>query len=202
MKTVSFILACVFSGAMLFAAPDEKEKRLSLPGPPARGDRGPRGPYVWRAFSELSDRERMEMTGLQRNDPEKFREIMTRKAEEILRREQEERRKLADLSEKYRTAGSDRERIVIRQQLTELVKKRFDKRLTGNRRQLEAMKRQAAKLEEELDRREKNADKIVEMIVESVLKGEKPHRGRNSGPHPCFVPKRGAEPPPSAVGNK
>ena len=114
------------------------------------------------------------MVKLQREDPEKFREAMHKKVEEIVRREKAERQIIQELAEKYKAAGNDSDKAAAKRQLTELVKRRFNKRLAGNRRQLEAMKRQTVKLEQELDRREKNADKIVSMLVDSVLSGKKP----------------------------
>jgi len=188
MKAIAVVLFFAIAGVTLFAAPDTQEK----PQPPQaspqhpRSDRG-RGPLLWRAFSELSDEERAAMVKLQREDPEKFREAMNRKGEEIVRREKAERKIIQELAEKYKAAGSDGERAAVKRQLTDLVKRRFNKRLSINRRQLEAMKRQAAKLEKELDRREQNADKIVSMIVDSVLTGKKPfppagRPGRRPGP--------------------
>ena len=137
------------------------------------------------------------MTKLQREDPEKFREAMSKKAEEIIQREKAERQKMQELAEKFKSAGSDAEKAAVKRQLTDLMKKRFAKRLAGNRRQLDAMKRQAVKLEQELDRREKNADKIVAMLVDSLLSGKKllPPPGR-PGRHPGFPPRPFPKPSP------
>jgi len=202
MKTSAAVLLFALSGITLFAAPDAQEKPQPPQMPPqhSRGDRG-RGPLLWRAFSELSDEERAGMVKLQREDPEKFREAMNRKVEEIVRREKAERKVIQELAEKYRAAGSDEEKTAVKRQLTDLVKRRFNKRLAVNRRQLEAMKRQAVKLEKELDQREKNADGIVSMIVDSVLTGKKPFPpagspGRRPGP------PHGRRPAVPGTGNK
>ncbi|MBQ9500769.1 MAG: hypothetical protein IJU70_01305 [Lentisphaeria bacterium] len=185
MKTNAVVLLLAFGGIMLSAAPEAQEKPQPSqpPAPRSHGDRG-RGPHLWRAFSELSDEERAAMAKLQREDPEKFREAMLKKVEEIVRREKAERKIIQELAEKYKAAGSDGERSAVKRQLTELMRRRFNKRLAGNRRQLEAMKRQAVRLEKELDRREKNADKIVSMIVDSVLSGKKPFPPGRPGHHP------------------
>ena len=175
MKISAVILLLALGAAASFAAPEAQGKKAPCQTPPPRshGDRG-RGPHLWRAFSELSDEERAAMVKLQREDPEKFREAMHKKVEEIVRREKAERQIIQELAEKYKAAGNDSDKAAAKRQLTELVKRRFNKRLAGNRRQLEAMKRQTVKLEQELDRREKNADKIVSMLVDSVLSGKKP----------------------------
>ena len=199
MKTFAIVLSGALTILSLAAAPSDGPAKPQPP--PHRGNYG-RGPHLWRAFSELSDEERAAMTKLQREDPEKFREVMSKKAEEIVQREKAERQKMQELAEKFKSAGSDEEKAAFKQQLTDLMKKRFTKRLAGNRRQLEAMKRQAVKLEQELDRREKNADKIVSMLVDSLLSGKKlfPPLGRPGG-HPGFPHGRPPLPPP-AQGNK
>ena len=203
MKTSAVILLFALGAAVLFAAPEAQEKQQPRQTPPAHshGDRG-RGPHLWRAFSELSDEERAAMVKLQREDPEKFREAMYKKVEEIIRREKAERRIIQELVEKYKAAGSDGDKAAVKRQLTELMRRRFNKRLAGNRRQLEAMKRQAVKLEKELVRREKNADKIVSMLVDSVLSGKKPFPPGRPGGHPGFPHGRPPVPPRAAPENK
>jgi len=204
MKMFAIILSGALTVLSLAAAPPDEHGKPQPPhqGPPRhRGNYG-RGPQLWRAFSELSDEERAAMTKLQREDPEKFREAMSKKAEEIIQREKAERQKMQELAEKFKSAKSDEEKAAVKQQLTDLMKKRFTKRLAGNRRQLEAMKRQTVKLEQELDRREKNADKIVSMLVDSLLSGKKPFPppGKPGG-RPGFP--QGRRPlPPSSPENK
>ena len=87
MKNLLFLSVLSLSG-LLYAAPGEK-----MPPPPIRERRNVQGGdprfqrHLWRAFAELSDSERKEMIQLQRNDPEKFRLIMQKKVEKIIREE-------------------------------------------------------------------------------------------------------------------
>ena len=102
MKISAVILLLALGAAASFAAPEAQGKKAPCQTPPPRshGDRG-RGPHLWRAFSELSDEERAAMVKLQREDPEKFREAMHKKVEEIVRREKAERQIIQELAEKY-----------------------------------------------------------------------------------------------------
>ena len=173
MKKIILLLAVTVTGSLLAAPPagpqtsSYKEPRKQRPGGARRLQ-----PHLWRAFSELSDQERKEIFQLQRNDPEKFREVMRKKAEEIMKAEQLERKKLMTFAKLYQNAKTDKEKAVIEKQTSEILKKRFSKRLTANRRHLEGMKRRAAMLEKELDKKAANADKIVALQTQAILSGK------------------------------
>ena len=132
-----------------------------------------KGPGLWRAFSELSASERKEMAKLQRTDPEKFKEVMNQKVELIFKAEQAERQQLRLLAEQYKSAP-DEKKPEIREKIKSIVRKRFDKRLNSNRRQLADMKRRAIILEQKLNEREENAEKIIDLQLEHVLSGKFP----------------------------
>ena len=129
---------------------------------------------MWQVFAQLSPEERAEMQRLQREDPEKFREVMSAKADELYRRRKERRAALRQLAEQCRTAATPDERERLKKLLTEEVRKDFQAHLRTNRAQLEDMKRRAAWLEKELQRREANMDKAVSAWVEAMIRGEKP----------------------------
>ena len=186
MKKILFLSLVVICAGTLFALPPPPP-RGAHPGPGIKNQRMPRN--IWRAFAELSDAERKEMLNIQRNDPDKFRELMFAKAQEIEKAERAERQQLTALVEQFKSAKTDAEKENIRKQMRDIHRKRFNKRLESNRRHLEAMKRRAEFLEKELDKRAENAEKIVDLLTESMLSGknpfgEHPERRRGNGRPP------------------
>jgi predicted ATP-dependent protease len=155
--------------------------------PPPPGRHRPRaerrfrnGPGMWQVFSQLSAEERREMQKLQREDPEKFMELMRQKADELFRKREQRRAELRKLAAQCRDAAAPEERERLKKQLTEEVKKDFLAHLKSNRAQLEDMKRRTERLEKELQRREKNIDKAVEVHVDALIQGKKPPRRPDS----------------------
>jgi len=135
------------------------------------------GPGVWQAFSQLTPEERVKMQKLQREDPEKFHELMRAKADELFAKRRQRREALRQLAEKCRSAATAEEREQLKRQLTAEVEKDFRDHLAANRRQLEEMKRRTALLEAELQRREQNCARAVAARVDAMIRGENP-------PHP------------------
>lgn len=166
------------------------ERPLRRPPPPHGGrfrppehdsDRRFRiGPGMWQVFAQLSPEERLAMQKLQREDPEKFREVMSAKADELYRKRKQRRDELHKLAEQCRNAATPEEKERLRKQLVAEVEKDFRAHLKANRRQLEDMKRLAARLEQELQRREAKIKEAVDARVEAMIKGEKPPRRPDS----------------------
>ena len=186
---------CAVALSVSLARADEPVKTGPAPRPepprekPDRGRMFGYGPRMWQAFSQLSDEERAALQKLQREDPAKFREVMAAKAEELFRKRQERIRELDELAAKCRDAKDPKEAKQLREKLTAEIEKDFREHLAANRRHLEEMKRRAARMKEELDRREKNCAEAVRARVEAMIKGEKPpfpprhpgHDGKNDG---------------------
>ena len=173
------------------AKPAQGEKpHRPHPKPPHGGHRRPpehesgrrfrSGPGMWLVFSRLSPEERVAMLKLQREDPEKFREVMSAKADELYRKRRERRAALHKLAEECRQAATPEEKERLKKQLAEEVEKDFRAHLKANRTQLEEMKRRTERLEKELQRREKNLKQAVNTLVEAMIKGEKPPRRPDS----------------------
>jgi len=170
---------------------DQCEKPADRPAGP-QNDRRPRsperesgrrfrnGPGMWQVFAQLTPEERREMQKLQREDPEKFLEVMHKKADELFRKRKERREHLQKLAEQCRNAATPEERERLKKLLTEEVKNDFRAHLKANRRQLEDMKRRAEHLEKELQRRENNIDKAVEVHVDALIQGKRPPRRQDS----------------------
>ena len=138
------------------------------------------GPGMWMVFSRLSPEERQAMQKLQREDPEKFLEVMRAKADELYQKHKQRRDELRKLAEQCRSAAAPEEKERLKKQLTCEVEKDFRAHLKANRSQIEDMKRRTARLEQELQRREKNIKKAVDTAVEAMIKGEKPPRRPDS----------------------
>ena len=176
------LLLGVGAGAADVTPPPPPQDELVPPPPPPPDKQGRKergfGPFVWRAFSRLTEQQRLEMLKLQSSDPEQFRQKM-RELGEALRNE--ERARFAELRkavESYRASKDEAERAELRKKITEHVREHYMERLEDNKRQLEEMKRRAKFLEGELAKREANADRVVEARVESILKGELPEPGK------------------------
>ena len=158
--------------------PPPGERRRHPERDPGRRFRN--GPGMWQVFSRLTPEERREMLKLQREDPEKFREVMSAKADELYKKRQQRRAELHKLAEQCRNAATPEEKERLKKQLIEEVRKDFLEHLEANRNQIADMKRRTAHLEKELQRREKNMDKAVDTIVGAMIRGEKPPRRPDS----------------------
>ena len=137
----------------------------------------------WRVFSQLTPAEQKEMMQLQRTEPEKFRTVMQEKFEKIQAEQRERHRKVNELAEKIRNSKDEKEKTALRAELRAMFKSSFDDRLAQMRRNIEANKKRIERMEDELKKRESNADAIVDAITESVISGKRPERGP-AGPRP------------------
>ena len=184
MTRILLTLAVVLSALVVSGRP-ALEKRPSAPGSSGEGRLSR---HIWRAFGELSDVERKEMMQLQRENPEKFLEVMKKKAEAFFNAEKAERKLLADLAQKYRMEKSKSAKEKIRNEISKILKKRFDKRLAFNRKHVENMKKRTQMLEKELDKRAANSEKIIKFQLDAVLEGRelrpprRPFRGAKQSP--------------------
>ncbi len=148
---------------------------LMEPPPPPPGREKPKkegGPRMWRVFANLSEKERQELLRLQSSDPEKFRSVLKEKAEAMRQVELARRQEFRHLVADYHVASSAAEKESIKTRLASHLRTDFEQRLNENRRQLEEMKRRAARLEAELNKRAENTEKIVAAMVEHALAGE------------------------------
>ena len=160
----------------------EREALPPPPGPslPESGRKFRSGPGIWQVFSQLSPEERREMQKLQREEPAKFREVMQAKAEALFRRRQARMAELRALAKQCRESADAGTREKLRARLTAEVEKDFREHLAANRRQLEEMKRQSARMEQKLQRREAGCSKAVAAMVEAMIRGEKPSPPRQN----------------------
>ncbi|MBS1372261.1 MAG: hypothetical protein HPZ91_20140 [Lentisphaeria bacterium] len=155
---------------------------LLPPPPPPQEQQGKKergfGPSVWRAFSRLTEKQRQELLKLQGSDPEQFRQKMRELGEALRKEDMAKFAELRKAVETYRASKNDRERTALKAKITESVREHYMQRLEDNKRQLEEMKRRTKFLEEELTKREANAPQVIEVRVESILKGEFPEPGK------------------------
>ena len=188
MTKILLTLTVILSVLVASARP-MPEKRPYAPG---RAGAGRLSHHIWRAFGELSDAERKEMMQLQRENPEKFLEVMKKKAETLFNAEKAEKKLLADLVQKYKDEKDKAGKEKIKNEISEILKKRFNKRLSLNRKHIESMKKRTQILEKELDKRAANAEKIIKVQLEAILEGRelrpprRPHRGVK--PRPIQAP--------------
>ena len=186
------------SVAMIAAGP------LCAENPPApqenkgkiRGMR--RNAFGWRGFSQLSEPERKKMQELQRNNPEQFALEMRKLADKFEQQENDWRRKMGSLVEKYRKSTDKAERDKIKAEVVNLEKERFEKRLNGMERTIAATKRRVELMEEDLKKRKARSAAIVEARADAILSGELPVAG--PPPFPRFQPRRGPGAPPARPG--
>ncbi len=157
------------------AGPPGPAEPAEPPAPPPPGKekvppprRGPAERFNWRAFSRLTEAERTELFKLQRSDPDKFREELRRRGEELRRQEIARMEELRQLVEKCK-AATGAERTELRGKLVAHLRADYLERLEDNRRQLEEMKRHAKRLEKELDKRAAKVDEAVEAQAELFL---------------------------------
>lgn len=189
MKKFLLLVVCA-AAAGVFAA-----EAVPAMQPERRGD-ARMSRHIWRAFGELSDAERKQMLQLQRENPAKFQEEMQKKAEAFLEAERTERKQFEDLVQTYRNCKDAAQKQKIKTEIAQMLKKRFNKRLENNRKHIESMKRRTAILEQELDKRAANADKILELQLNAILEGKEIRPPRR----PERRPERRPGPKPSRWG--
>lgn len=170
LNTMSFIMFFAVAAVCAVAAPQPHHKES-----PRRNSQ-PRNFNIWRAFSTLSAQEQQELMKLQRTDPEKFREVMQKKAAEIHAARQARRQKIRQLAEQIRSCKDEKQKNILRQQLKEMVKSDFEQRLATLRRNIEANKKRIAAMEKELKKREQNSSAVIDATTDSIISGKTPRR--------------------------
>ena len=178
--------AALLLGLTLPIAAEEKSPEADSKEPPAQscpakrpplpenGRRFRRGPFVWHVFSKLTPEERREMQKLQREDPAKFEEVMQQKAEKLFRDSEQRTAELRELAKRCREATTAEAREELRAKLAAEVEKDFRKRLEENRYHLEELKRQTARMEKDLQRREAKCAEAVNAFTDALIRGGKP----------------------------
>ncbi len=157
------------------------EEFVPPPPPPPPPDFQPKGKggrpgnaAIWRVFSMLNPQERKAMMELQAKDPDEFRLQLQAKVDALRKAEREREQKLKALVEAYHKAAPA-ERPAIEAEITAMVREGYQKRLDENRRHLEETRRRLDWLSQELAKREKNADRVIQDTVRRRLeRKEKP----------------------------
>ncbi|MCQ2379148.1 MAG: hypothetical protein MJ016_08110 [Victivallaceae bacterium] len=127
---------------------------------------------MWEAFSCLNDAERAELMKLQRDEPEKFRAEMEKRAEAVYREKLAHYEEMQKIVDRCIASTDEAEKAALKAQLREKLASGFDRRLALHRRQAEAMKRRAASIEKEIDRRAASRDAILDAHLDAVLSGK------------------------------
>lgn len=155
-------------------APPPPPDGMDSPPPPRKGERRGLGPSTWRAFARLTEEQRQELLKLQSADPEKFR-VKMRELGDALRKEEQARfDELMKLVDRCRSSKDDKEKAALKKQIIGLIRTHYLERLEDNKRQLEEMKRRTERLEEELRKREANAEAVIKARAEALIRGERP----------------------------
>lgn len=179
-KTAALILLAFGTAFVLCADAQQTDK--SNKTAPQSCKQGPRGKFqprpkfykahgMWLAFAELDAEEKQAMLKLQREDPEKFKAEMKKLGEAFFKAEKVRRQELSALVEQYKKAN-DKDKAEILEKIKSRVRSNFKRRLRQSRMHLEELQERAAKLEKELDRREKSEDKIVDAVVNNIISGK------------------------------
>lgn len=149
------------------------------PPPPShkgerQGERRGLGPSVWRAFTRLSEEQRQELLKLQGTDPDQFRAKMRELGDAFRKEEQARFEELMKLVERCRASKDEKEKAALKEQIIGHIRVHYLDRLEDNKRQLEEMKKRTLQLEEELRKREANAEVVVKARAEALIRGERP----------------------------
>lgn len=179
MKLFTALSLLTVFGTLLSAAPDAgkpapEQRRPPRPPMIQKGDRNMRNPGIWRAFAQLPQNEQKELMQLQRTDPEKFRTIMQEKAAKFHAELQARRQKISDLVAKINAAGDDKEKAALRSELRNIFKASFESRISHLRRNIENNKKRIEMMEQELKKRESNADAIIDVLTDNAISGKMP----------------------------
>ena len=176
MKLFTTLSLLTVFAAWLAAAPGNPPPRPEHRRPPMmqNGPRGQRNPGMWRAFSQLSQKEQQELMKLQRTDPEKFRAVMQEKVAEFHAELQARQQKISDLVAKINASKDEKEKSALRSELRSIFKTSFESRISHLRRNIESNKKRIEMMEKELKKREANADAIIDTLTDSAISGKMP----------------------------
>lgn len=128
-----------------------------------------RGPWMWRAFTRLPQEEQQKLLNLQRTDPDRYREIMQARADELYAQEKAKREVIDALAARYHAATAVEEKQRLQAELRKLLKEDFQQRLIDTRGDIESYKRRTMQLETELQKREQNCEAIIDALLNSKL---------------------------------
>lgn len=159
------------------ASPPRGGDRTPPPPPPSPEQRGS-DYWFWRAFSRLTEEERQELLKLQVSDAEQFHEKMRELGQALREEEKAGFEALLKLVEQYRAASDEKEKAALKQEIVERIRRHYMERLEDNKRRLEEMKHRTARLEDELRKREANAEDVIQTRAEGLIRGEKPSSGK------------------------
>ena len=151
------------------AAPRKPVPEKKLPPTAHVPNQHRRRPPTWRAFTRLSREEQLKLLELQRSDPDQFKKILQSKADEIYKQEATRKKELDQLTEKIKSSKDPVEKERLKKVLRTKLKEDFQLRLNDTRKDIDAYKRHTARLEAELQKREKNCDAIVDAILNRRL---------------------------------
>jgi len=185
-----------------FASVLPQEK--SVIPPPQDSDRGRerfrKGPGMWRLYARLTENERRELRELQRQDPERFRQVIRQKLDALYAEDVARREELRTLVRTYQESTDPQQKAELKRRMTLLVRSDFQRRLSENRLQFEDLRARSVKLERELDKRAANAEAIIAFQVDELLSGKLPLDERAGRPPRADAPPRvmrpGHRPPP------
>ncbi len=175
-NTISVIISLAVAAFSSIAAPPPHHHAPMRHNQPPHRHPQSRNANIWRAFSMLSEPEQRELMKLQRTDPDKFREVMQKKAAEINAEHQANRAKVQQLAEQIRSCKDEKQKAALQQQLRNMVKRNFEQRLSIMRRNIEANKKRLAAMEKELKKREENSSAVIDAITASIISGKLPPR--------------------------
>ena len=188
-KVCSVMLMTVMSG-LLWAAPEKSaplKAERPMPPPPPGGEapahNGGLQRMYWRVFSRMTTEERKAMMELQVSNPAEFHRKMQAMAENLRAAGEARRKQIDALAERCRT-GNEEEKKAAREELTEIFREGYRKRLEDSRRHLKEMEARMKKLAEVLEKKEANAETEVNSMVENCIRGIKPPRRHPSRPFP------------------
>ncbi len=156
----------------IVSVPDKKEVKTPqdvVPQRTSKHENYRRGPGMWRAFNRLSTEEKKQLLSIQRSDPEKYRKILHEKADKLFEAEKIRQQELDNLVTQIKKSESEKEKENLKAVLRKKLKEDFQQRLQDTRKDIEAYKHRTARLESELQKREKNCDAIVEAILNKRL---------------------------------
>ena len=130
--------------------------------------------YIDKIMSKLSKDEKLRLRELRTNDPAAFREEMGK----IIKKSKQGRNKrdpeMRNMIKSYHNA-SDEDKPAIKQKITELVRKQFDKKMDVNRKNYEKAQKRLQELKNKLTERENNADVIIQNRVDFLTQNPALH---------------------------
>ena len=121
-------------------------------------------------MNQLTPEEKKKLRALQQTSPKEFYQEIKSLAKKYRNENLKKNQVVKDLVAKYRHAENEQDKEKIKAELTDFVRKQFNIKMEANRKNYERAHKRLLELKEKLEKREAQADNIINDKVQQLIK--------------------------------